>query len=349
MSDAELLGNELRDARLRLNFTLLQVEKQTKIRVKYLEALEQGNYSMLPSGVHARGFLRAYARFLNLDGDLAVARFDEIMQGGRRHGRKIAPPALVDETPRLKKRKTQQDGTIAPVRVGASPANQPNADSSNSGRRFAVRLAALIAVLAVLFGVGVAGYSMFGGSIRDLLSLNPSGQNTPSGILSPLPNLSPTPLDVTPTEQPPLALSPTPLPIPDNGQLPTATLTLPPPPPGVGDNVLVELRITARTWVQVTTVTNDGTNNDTKVFVGVLGPGQSIREQGKEIRVRVSNAIGVNLFINGVPYGPMGNRGQIAERVYRPGGEVMLTPAPVTPASPSDFAAPTPTPNGPSA
>jgi hypothetical protein len=292
---------------------------------------------MLPSGVHARGFLRAYARFLSLDGELAVARFDEIMQGGgRRRGRKTPPPALLDETPRLKKRQSQTEG-IAPAQLGAAPLAPP-ADSSNLLRR----AIALIAVLVVLVGIGVAGYIVFGGSIHDLLSLNGDPPNTPSGILSPMPDISMTPIDLTPSVTPPPAATPTQLPIPDGGQLPTETATIPPPPPGVEGGVLVELRITARTWLQIT---RDGQ----PTFTGVLGPGQTLREQGQEIKVRVSNAIAVTVFINGVGYGPMGNRGQIAERIYRPGGESIPTPLPITPAAPADFAPPTPTSNDPSA
>src|SRR5215468_2030225 len=95
MSDAQVLGSELRAAREARDLTLEQAEQQTRIRSKYLEALEEGNYSVLPSAVQTRGFLRNYARFLNLDADLIVARYDAL-QGGRRR-RKVAPAASAED------------------------------------------------------------------------------------------------------------------------------------------------------------------------------------------------------------------------------------------------------------
>src|SRR5512138_2569374 len=104
-SDSEALGNELREARQQRDLTLDQAEKQTRIRAKYLEALEQGNYTVLPTPVQTRGFLRNYARFLGLDGDLMVAQYDAALQGGRRRGRRpslhsgaAVPAAKVTQT-----------------------------------------------------------------------------------------------------------------------------------------------------------------------------------------------------------------------------------------------------------
>src|SRR5581483_7878935 len=106
MSDAEALGSELREARQGRDLTLDQVEQQIRIRAKFLEALEQGNYAALPSPVQARGFLRNYARFLGLDGDLMVSRYDAALQGGRRRGRRVEP-GEAPLTPTSAPRRTQ--------------------------------------------------------------------------------------------------------------------------------------------------------------------------------------------------------------------------------------------------
>src|SRR5690242_17930367 len=93
-SDAEALGQELRTAREARDLTLDEAERQTRIRAKHLDSLEQGNYAALPSAVQARGFLRNYARFLGLDADEMVARYDDAQSGRRRRPRvrKAAPP-----------------------------------------------------------------------------------------------------------------------------------------------------------------------------------------------------------------------------------------------------------------
>jgi cytoskeleton protein RodZ len=61
------LGRLLAEARAAKELSLADVEAATRIRQKYLEALETGAYTALPRGAVARGFLRTYARFLGLD------------------------------------------------------------------------------------------------------------------------------------------------------------------------------------------------------------------------------------------------------------------------------------------
>ncbi|MCL6453422.1 MAG: DUF4115 domain-containing protein [Alicyclobacillus sp.] len=62
------LGAALRRQRLSLGMELEDVEERTKIRRRYLEALEAGDWSILPGDVYARGFVRAYAECVGLDG-----------------------------------------------------------------------------------------------------------------------------------------------------------------------------------------------------------------------------------------------------------------------------------------
>ena len=61
------IGNTLREARLRLELSLTDAQKATKIRARYLEALEQERFGVLPGAAYARGFLRSYAELLELD------------------------------------------------------------------------------------------------------------------------------------------------------------------------------------------------------------------------------------------------------------------------------------------
>ncbi|WP_072867034.1 helix-turn-helix domain-containing protein [Desulfofundulus thermosubterraneus] len=73
------IGNVLREARQARGVSLEQVEEETKIRRKYLEALEEEAFDVLPGRVYVRGFLRNYARFLGLDAEALVARFEEML------------------------------------------------------------------------------------------------------------------------------------------------------------------------------------------------------------------------------------------------------------------------------
>ena len=61
------LGETLQRARLARGVTLQEAERTTRISRRYLEALENENFGLLPAPVYARGFLRTYARYLGLE------------------------------------------------------------------------------------------------------------------------------------------------------------------------------------------------------------------------------------------------------------------------------------------
>jgi cytoskeletal protein RodZ len=63
----DTIGQQLRQAREQRNLTLEQAAQATHIRVHYLEALERGDLSRLPSKAQGRGFLRVYAGYLGLN------------------------------------------------------------------------------------------------------------------------------------------------------------------------------------------------------------------------------------------------------------------------------------------
>ncbi len=112
--EAVALGNVLRLARLAQRLTLTQVSAATRIQTAYLEAIEDDDYALLPSPLHARAFVHSYARYLatrestrdpragnltaqeQLDPDALVALYERqhrpraphrIVRTGRRHHR----------------------------------------------------------------------------------------------------------------------------------------------------------------------------------------------------------------------------------------------------------------------
>jgi hypothetical protein len=70
------IGNSLREARVRQGLDYPQVELATKIRAKYLRALEDEQFGVLPAQPYVKGFLRTYAEFLGLDGQLYVDEYN---------------------------------------------------------------------------------------------------------------------------------------------------------------------------------------------------------------------------------------------------------------------------------
>src|SRR5512134_2413189 len=63
------LPERLHAARERKGVDLYRAERDTKIRARYLSALERGDYRELPGAVYTKGFLRNYALYLGLDPD----------------------------------------------------------------------------------------------------------------------------------------------------------------------------------------------------------------------------------------------------------------------------------------
>ncbi len=96
---AEGLGLWLRRARESRKLSLEEVEKTLRIRRRYLQALEMGDYAALPGEIQARGFLRNYARFLNLSIEETLARYDSEMQGRPVQPRIRAVPAEMKAPP----------------------------------------------------------------------------------------------------------------------------------------------------------------------------------------------------------------------------------------------------------
>jgi helix-turn-helix protein len=78
------VGKTLRDARNLRELGLGQVESSTKIRVRFLRALEDEDWGALPGETYARAFIRTYADFLGLDGARLAQRYRPEAGGGPR-------------------------------------------------------------------------------------------------------------------------------------------------------------------------------------------------------------------------------------------------------------------------
>jgi Helix-turn-helix domain len=84
---AGAIGEALREARIRRGIELGEVERVTKIKIKYLRAIEEEQWQLLPAPAYARGFLSTYARFLELDDRALVGTMGAGTGWSRRRGR----------------------------------------------------------------------------------------------------------------------------------------------------------------------------------------------------------------------------------------------------------------------
>ena len=122
------IGTTLREARIRARIDISEVEARTKIRAKYLRAIENEEWDLLPGPVYVKSFLRTYGDFLGVDSR-----------------------ALVDEYKRRYERPADQD--LRPISSLGRERERRRRRPSRLGRVAAVVLV-LAAVVAALFLVG---------------------------------------------------------------------------------------------------------------------------------------------------------------------------------------------------
>ncbi|NTU99410.1 hypothetical protein HGA64_05420 [Candidatus Falkowbacteria bacterium] len=81
--DSETVAEQLRSTRQSYGYKLEKAAKDLGINLKYLDALERGDFLSLPSGVYGKNFLREYALYLRLDPNPLVKLFEQEMVGAK--------------------------------------------------------------------------------------------------------------------------------------------------------------------------------------------------------------------------------------------------------------------------
>lgn len=72
------IGELLKNARMKKDYSFEYLEEATKIRAKYLEALENEKFDVLPGSVYAKAFLRTYAKYLELDTEEIINEYNQL-------------------------------------------------------------------------------------------------------------------------------------------------------------------------------------------------------------------------------------------------------------------------------
>ena len=77
---AESIGEKLRLARETRGIALRDISEQTRISMRYLEAIEADDYRRLPGGIFNRSFVRAYAKFIGYDENQAIDEYGRTLR-----------------------------------------------------------------------------------------------------------------------------------------------------------------------------------------------------------------------------------------------------------------------------
>jgi cytoskeletal protein RodZ len=301
---ARPLGEWLRQRREELDISLEQADEDTRIRARYLEALEAEDLEALPNSVVARGFLRNYAAYLELDPKEAADRYTAIAGPSE-----TGPPPVEGPSP-------FDSETFRPVPL-----------HEIAGRRS--RWWLLIGIAAILIAaLGVLAWQAYPYINSWLSDLVITAEPVPTQRMASaaLPTVTYTPevtkatvtaSPATTRNRPTSTLEPTGT--SESTQTPVLTLTptltlTPSPSPSptepIYTGIFIELVFTDTSWVQVTV---DGVRQ----FQGELEAGTYRSWYGEErVELRVGNAGAVEITINGQKVGALGAPGEVVDRTF---------------------------------
>jgi cytoskeleton protein RodZ len=283
MASLREVGQALKEAREAQGRTQEQIADATRISLRHLRAIEEGNESDLPEVFYVRSFLKKYADAVGLSANEVADAY-----------RKAPTPSL--STPSM-------GMSLGPI-------------------VYYVGIAALVGgVLALAWHFQPRVSVVSEPSPTPAPSIKPSPKAVPVFGPTMKPAASPTPASPTPTGSAPAVAvaSPTVAPSPVATAAPAASpgATATPaasPTAGVSPSPQggrVELVIQERSWVEVR-------SGGKLVYEGLMRPGQRRTITGETVEVTAGNAGGVRIFVNGTDRGTLGDRGAVITKTFTP-------------------------------
>jgi cytoskeletal protein RodZ len=267
-------GANFRKAREAKGLPLEKIAAETRISTRFLTAIENEAFELLPGGIFNRGFIRAYADYLGLDSNQAVADYDRMSSVNQE------PADVLRDVDRVPARSSDWNLYLV--------------------------AAAILIVLMVAYYFVTRNPST--GSSQQTPAVASTTQPAQPPLDVPVPTETPTPLPET-LKTPPspdasaAAQTATPpvTPVPSK---PTPSVVPPPASPSTSA-LAVNVNVTDSTWMEVTT---DGT----VALAEILEPGANRHFSAeRSIDVTIGNAAGATMQINGRDLGQLGTTGRV--------------------------------------
>jgi cytoskeleton protein RodZ len=271
------VGSDLRATREQKEIELRQVSDDTRISMRHLMNLEEGNYRDLPGGMYNRAFLRTYCQYLGLEADSFLERFE------------IECPPPGERIPKSK------------ARIQQAPLSQP------------VHIPPVL-VWTLMLLASVVGLYFSRGWIREVFSpyfsrppAVPIAAKTPEPAAPAMPKAT----------EPDSALATVPLPpgeMPMEGAANAGGLNPATPPTTQAEpaaipegTIRLEFAGIAPCWMSLT-------GDKKTLFNGIVQPGETPAFDAKEsFEIVLGNAGGLTLKINGKPAKPLGKPGEVVK------------------------------------
>jgi cytoskeletal protein RodZ len=288
------LGEKLRKARLESGLDLREVSRRTKIGTRYLEAIEKDDRNSLPGGFFYRNWVQQYASAVSMDVNAIAAELDELVAQDRE-------PALPG-----------QDAMILPKQMRPAPMTMNG--QQRGGHKFLYSLAVLVMVMLGCSGL----YAWWHNAQVSLAAAEPERTVTTKPL-----ETTQAPATVPPTAAAPVEPSTTVEAESLNHAVASGAAARTAPEPAADpEQMRIEIAAIQATWLSVAP---DGK----ETFSGVLQPDE-VRtvEAHDKARIKVGNAGGLSIKLNGKPIGPIGAMGQVRTVIFDRTGFRIIDPRP---------------------
>jgi cytoskeletal protein RodZ len=285
------IGRKLREAREKKGMSLTEIQEITKIRLRYLEAIESGELDVIPGEVYRKGFISNYANAVGLDSEAIIKEYHRLKTTDE-NPEEIKPnndnPVIMAEN------KTGKPQT-APVTKSDPPVRKASAQpGTNPAPKTVIRLTfkpgpSLFLTCGVLLLILLA-FLFAHSRVKTNVAVTPEGQGKPAAA-----NVKKQ-SSITPEQNPDQAKKPA-----DHSDEPMTTQQIFPAP------ITVYAEFSSDVWIQLK---SDGqmVYPDNGVTFTSKSPRQ-IWTARTEMVIRMGNPAGVKLLLNGKDLGPLGDEG----------------------------------------
>jgi cytoskeleton protein RodZ len=276
VDERETLGKYLKNQRESKKISLREVSKNTRVREHILRAIEENQTDLLPPVTYVKGFLLAYAKYLRLDPNDVLLRYEALK------GEPTAPPS--PQPVRTKQK------------ASPTPPSKPKQKILWNTKQTWVVIGVIVASFVVFF---------FFSPYSSKSPMEPLPEKSVKGQ----PTVAPSPpaAATTPVSEEKPAVEEKKSPAPSSPV--TATTSVQEKKP-----FSIQLKAIEETWVSLQV-------DDQLEKEMTFKPGDGISVQAaNRIRMKLGNAGGVDLILNGKPMGKFGKSGEVVTLVFTPQG-----------------------------
>jgi len=297
VDEKETLGKYLKNQRESKKISLREVANNTRVRENLLKAIEEDQYHLLPTTTYVKGFLLAYAKYLKLDSNEVLLRYERVLKG-----EPVTPPPT--EPPKTKKK-------IPPTEPLKTKEKIPPTQPQKPKQKVLWNTIQTWVVGGVIVASLIVFYLFF--PYPSKLPIKPVPEK-------PVPEkpIIKEKLSITPS---PPVIATTPVPPPTPSSPISATTSVP-----EKKALSLQLKAIEETWVSLQV-----DDQSEKEMTFKAGEGISVQASNR-IRIIIGNAGGLDLIFNGKPLDKFGKPGEVLTLLFTSQGVEVKRPEKPKPA-----------------